>query len=187
MVTDLPPKLALPVMVKVLVELIVKVPFPLIVKEPATVTLVSSCGLPVSIRMLSVLDGTPQVQLLESLHKELAVTNHLFCTTIEILFDVAGELAKQGVALDVISTVTTSLLANVVVVKVALSVPTLLPLTFHWYDGEVPPLVGVAVNVTLVPIQIAPVGDAAVATLAVRVGFTVTVVVFELEKVQTPL
>ena len=30
---------------------------------------------------------------------------------------------------------------------------TLLPLTFHWYAGEVPPLVGVAVKVTDVPAQ----------------------------------
>ena len=27
-------------------------------------------------------------------------------------------------------------------------VPTFVPFTFHWYDGVVPPLVGVAVNVT---------------------------------------
>jgi hypothetical protein len=27
------------------------------------------------------------------------------------------------------------------------------PFTFHWYDGVVPPLVGVAVNVTEVPAQ----------------------------------
>ena len=103
-------------MVITLVGLIVKVPEPLIVKEPETVKLVSSCGLPASIRMLSVLDGTPQVQLLESLHKELAVTNHLFCRTIVILFDVAVEPAKQGVALDVSTTDTTSLLAKAEVV-----------------------------------------------------------------------
>ena len=34
-------------------------------------------------------------------------------------------------------------------------VPTFVPLSFHWYAGVVPPLVGVAVNVTLVPEQIA--------------------------------
>ncbi len=33
-------------------------------------------------------------------------------------------------------------------------VPTLPPFNFHWYDGVVPPLVGVAVKVTLVPEQI---------------------------------
>ena len=31
--------------------------------------------------------------------------------------------------------------------KVALFVPTLLPFTFHWYDGAEPPLTGTAVNV----------------------------------------
>ena len=30
----------------------------------------------------------------------------------------------------------------------------MLPFNFHWYTGKVPPLVGVAVNVTLVPSQI---------------------------------
>jgi hypothetical protein len=32
-------------------------------------------------------------------------------------------------------------------------VPTLDPLTFHWYEGAVPPLAIVALNVTLVPLQ----------------------------------
>ncbi len=32
-------------------------------------------------------------------------------------------------------------------------VPTLTPLTFHWYAGVVPPLVGVAVKVTDDPLQ----------------------------------
>ena len=52
-------------------------------------------------------------------------------TVIEILLEVAGELVKHGVALDVITTVTISLLANVVEVNVVLFVPTLPPLTFH--------------------------------------------------------
>jgi hypothetical protein len=39
--------------------------------------------------------------------------------------------------------------------------PTLLPFTFHWYNGVVPPNVGVAVNVTEVPLQmVAPTFDA---------------------------
>lgn len=32
--------------------------------------------------------------------------------------------------------------------------PTLLPLLFHWYEGELPPLVGVAVSVTGWPMQV---------------------------------
>jgi hypothetical protein len=43
----------------------------------------------------------------------------------------------------------------------------------------VPPFVGVAVNVTLVPGQIAPAGTAAILTLTGRFGFTVMVIVFE--------
>jgi hypothetical protein len=62
-------------------------------------------------------------------------------TTIVTSLDVAGEPAKQGVALDVITQVTTSLFANVIVVNVAEFVPTFVPLTFHWYKGVVPPFV----------------------------------------------
>ena len=52
-------------------------------------------------------------------------------TVIVIPFDVAGEPVKHGVALEVITTVTTSLFANVVEVKVALLVPTFNPLILH--------------------------------------------------------
>ena len=40
--------------------------------------------------------------------------------------------------------------------------------------GVVPPLVGVAVNVTEVPVQIAPDGTAVIPTLATNAGLTVT-------------
>jgi hypothetical protein len=36
---------------------------------------------------------------------------------------------------------------------VGLFVPATVPLTFHWYDGVAPPLIGYAVNVTDVPEQ----------------------------------
>ena len=53
-------------------------------------------------------------------------------TIIVIGFDVAGEPTKHGVALDVITTVTTSLFVNVLVVYVALVAPTIsLPFSFH--------------------------------------------------------
>ena len=42
-----------------------------------------------------------------------------------------------------------------------------------------PPFVGVAVNVTLVPEQIAPAGTAAILTLTGKFGFTVMVIAFE--------
>ena len=54
-------------------------------------------------------------------------------TVIVIVFDVAGEPVKHGVALLVITTLTTSLLANVVLVNVVpVSPETLVPLIFHW-------------------------------------------------------
>jgi hypothetical protein len=64
-------------------------------------------------------------------------------------------VAVEGqVALLVISQVTVCPLVSVVVVNVVPPDPAFTPFTFHWYVGEVPPLVGVAVNVTLVPAHI---------------------------------
>ena len=51
-------------------------------------------------------------------------------------------------------TVTTSPSFSVFVVNIGASVPAFTPLICHWYEGLVPPLVGVAVNVTDVPLQI---------------------------------
>ena len=45
---------------------------------------------------------------------------------------------------------------------------------YHWYVGVAPPLVGVAVKVTLVPAQIVLPGTAATSTLTGKFGFTVT-------------
>lgn len=42
--------------------------------------------------------------------------------------------------------------------------PTFTPFFFHWYDGVVPPLAGVAVNVTGLPEQAEADGDAAIDT-----------------------
>ena len=58
-----------------------------------------------------------------------------------------------------------------------LPVPTLLPFTFHWYDG-VPPLVGVGVNVTDVPAQIV-VAEALMVTDGVTFGFTTIVMLLD--------
>jgi hypothetical protein len=92
-------------------------------------------------------------------------------------FDVAG-LPVAQVALDVITQVTTSLFANDAFVYAVLLVPTLVPFNFHRYVGVVPPLVGTAVKVTLVPEQIV-VADAEMLTLAGRFGLTVMVTVFD--------
>ena len=57
-------------------------------------------------------------------------------------------------ALLVITTVTTSLLASVDDVKVALVAPaTGLPLMNHWYVGAIPPSVAIDVKVTAVPVH----------------------------------
>ena len=61
----------------------------------------------------------------------------------------------------------------------------MLPLTFHWKLGIVPPLVAIAVNVTAVPEQIAPVGFAVMDTEGATPGFTITEVV-PAELVQPP-
>ena len=52
-------------------------------------------------------------------------------TVIVIAFDVAGEPVKHGLAVEVITTVTLSLLANEELVYVALFVPTGVAPTYH--------------------------------------------------------
>lgn len=89
-------------------------------------------------------------------------------TVILILLDVAVVGDAQARLL-VITQVTAALLAIVVEVKVALLVPALTPLTLHWYEGDEPPLVGVAVNVTDEPLHIV-VADAAMLNAGVLVA-----------------
>jgi hypothetical protein len=100
--------------------------------------------------------------------------------TLALTVIVIGALLAVGVvlhvALDVITTVTTSPFVRVVEVKVGLFVPTFELLTLHWYEGAVPPFVGVAVNVTDVPAQMAPDGDAAMVTPGVTFALTVIVI-----------
>jgi hypothetical protein len=95
--------------------------------------------------------------------------------TLEI-FIVIGELEAVAevtqVALDVSSTVTISPFARDEEVNVGMLVPVFDPLTFHWKAGVVPPLTGVAVNVTDVPEQIAPEGDAITETEGVILVIT---------------
>ena len=52
------------------------------------------------------------------------------------------------------------------------------PFIFHWYNGEVPPWVGVAVNVTEFPAHMG-FAEAPIDTLTARTGFTVMDRVFE--------
>ena len=79
------------------------------------------------------------------------------------------------------TTDTSSLLERVVLVNVVPLVPTLLPFNFHWYTGEDPPLVGVAVNVTLVPSQIElSASEEATVTEGVRLVMTDVVILLPL-------
>jgi hypothetical protein len=103
--------------------------------------------------------------------------------TLEFTVIVTGALLAVGavvqLAFDVRTTVTASPFASDAEVKVELFVPVFDPLTFHWYEGVVPPLTGVAVNVTEVPEHIGPAGRAVTETVGVTFAFT-TIVIGEL-------
>jgi len=101
------------------------------------------------------------------------LTGRFGFTVIVVTGDVAGEPVAQ-VALEVRIHVTASLLLNEDEVYVVLLVPTLELLTCHWYDGLLPPLVGVAVKVTEAPLHIG-LADGAIVTLTGRFEFTVMV------------
>lgn len=78
--------------------------------------------------------------------------------------------------MDVISTVIISVLAKVDEVKVLLVAPvTLVPFILHWYVGLMPPFIGVAENVTLVPSHIILDGEAEIETEGVTVELTIIV------------
>ena len=72
-----------------------------------------------------------QIVLSASLDAMLTLAGRFAFTVVVIAFDVAGDPVKHGVALEVITTVTTSSFVNVLVIYVALLVPTLFPLIFH--------------------------------------------------------
>jgi hypothetical protein len=74
-------------------------------------------------------------------------------TVVVMAFDVAG-LFVAPLWFDVMIHVTTLPELRFGLVYVGLFVPTLAPFNCHWYEGFVPPFVGVAVNVTDVPAQI---------------------------------
>lgn len=78
----------------------------------------------------------------------------------------------KQLAFDVIITYTSSPFAKFVLVYVTPVIPVGLLFKYQAYVGTVPPLVGVAVNVTEVPAQMAPVGLAAMVTDGVIKGLT---------------
>ena len=117
-------------------------------------------------------------QMVVALAETLMLTGAFGFTVIVSVLEVAG-LPVTQVAFEVRTQYTWSLLANEALLLVALLVPTADPFKYHWYAGVVPPLVGVAVNVTLVPAQIVVPGAAAMLTLAGKFGFTVIVMVLD--------
>ena len=78
----------------------------------------------------------------------LAVT--VGVTTMVSALEVVG-LPVTQLAFEVITHVTVFPFASVVLVYVEALVPTFVPFTFHWKLGVAPPLLGVAVKVTLAP------------------------------------
>ena len=62
--------------------------------------------------------------------------------------------------------------------NVLLFVPALIPFFFHWNVGEIPPLTGMAVNVTVVPAQTG-FAEATIETLTGNPEFTIIVTGFD--------
>jgi len=93
-----------------------------------------------------------------------------------MMFDVAG-LPVTQVAFEVMTTFTWSPSTGIKE-YVAEFVPTIVVPTYHWYEGVDPPLVGVAVKVTFVPIQTGLL-LATMLTLATAAALTVMVITFD--------
>ena len=98
-------------------------------------------------------------------------------TCITITFDVAG-FPDEHTSLDVRTQLTIFPLAGTKVYVAFVALLTLLPFTFHWYAGAVPPFTAVAVNVTEPPEQTG-FAEAVMVTLTGNTGFTVIVRVFD--------
>jgi len=87
-----------------------------------------------------------------------------------IALEVAGP-PLWHVSLDVSTTVITSPFAGTYE-YVGLLVPVAVAPLYHWYDGVVPPLVGVAVKVTVAPEQTG-LASAAIEAMTGRTAFTI--------------
>ena len=102
---------------------------------------------------------------------EMAAARTGFTVMVKIP-EVEG-LPVAQVAFEVSSQVIRSLLAGKQV-KIEVPVPALVPLTFHWYNGTVPPLMVVAVMDIGIPAQTG-LTEGAIETLTGRFGLTVMV------------
>ena len=120
----------------------------------------------------------PVQMLLPGSATMLIVGSTLAAMVIVIVFDVAVGVVAQA-ELDVITQLTVFPFVRAAFVYVALFVPTFVPFNFHWYAGVVPPFVGVAVNVTLVPLHIVEPGLAAILTDGATDELTVIVTVLD--------
>ena len=101
-------------------------------------------------------------------------------TDITILLEIAGEPVEQ-LLFDVITQETTSLFnRNEDVNELFVSPEIFIPLSCHWKAGLLPPFIGLAVNATLVPEHIAPVGFATILTLTGNTLFTFIVIEFDI-------
>ena len=101
-----------------------------------------------------------------------------FTLIVMLLLLAFGVVAQEE--LDVSVHATTAPLVSVVVEKVAEFVPAAIPFTDHAYDGALPPLVAVAVNVTDAPAQLGLVPEvSAMLSAGAEGAFTVTVMAFD--------
>ena len=106
----------------------------------------------------------------EGLAAMVTLATILAFTVIVMELDVAGDPVIQ-VAFDVITHVIISPFASVADVYVEFVAPEIAdPFFLHWYVGALPPLVGVAVNFTLVTEQTAPEGLTPILILATKTG-----------------
>lgn len=105
----------------------------------------------------------------------VGVTGEDTVITIGVALTVTGDAHVND---EVKSQVTEFPFAKVDVVNVVAFVPAGVPFTLHANIGVAPPLVGVAVNVTLEPVQI-DVAVAAITTAGVILAFTVINIIFD--------
>jgi hypothetical protein len=110
----------------------------------------------------------------------IAATGRVY-TVIVTGAEVAG-LPLLQTSLEVSITYTWSPLAGVKL-YVGLFEPTGELFLYHWYKGEVPSLIGYAVNVTVVPVHTGLKSGVAL-TLTATTGYTVTVTLAQSEAVQ---
>lgn len=117
------------------------------------------------------------VQMLVEDAATLTAGATLLLTVMLMLFELTVVVPAQGLV-EVNSQVTTAPLVNAVVLNEEELVPAAEPFTFHWYEGDEPALVTLALKVTVAPAQtvVLPVE---MVIEAAESEFTVTAIAFE--------